>query len=318
MINHGQDTKSITELIGNESKTSGLVFDIERYAINDGPGIRTLVFLKGCPLRCPWCDNPESQSLLNEIIYTAANCTRCGSCIEVCPNNAISMSAESVTTDRLLCRACGKCVAACPNNARKLAAQSMSVDEVLEEVKRDALYYRNSGGGVTLSGGEVLCQDVFAAQILAGCHLLGFHTAIETTGYGPWPELCRLLEYVDLVLFDIKHPDDACHRAVTGVSNEIIFQNLKRITDMGKPTIARIPVITGFNDSEGTMQDIAVILQDLEGILRVELLPYHRYGVGKYKKLGRTYGWDGKTPEESQMEDFRLVFQAHGFNTSVN
>ena len=301
-----------------QDKSHGLIFDIQRYAIHDGPGIRTLVFLKGCPLICPWCDNPESQSITNEIMYTAANCTRCGHCAEVCPNKAIFISDDIVITDRALCRGCGKCAEVCPNGARQLAARVMSVDDVLDEVKRDALFYKNSGGGVTLTGGEVLLQSEFAKQLLKECHLLGFHTAIETSGYGSWAKLRRLMAHVDLVLFDIKHPNPEIHLAVTGVSNQSILQNLKQINRMGKEIAIRIPVIPGFNDSPQTMRDIAKLLTGLENVLSVELLPYHRYGVSKYEKLGRQYHWAKETPSESQMTAFREIFVECGFDTTVH
>ena len=300
------------------NKSHGLVFDIQRYAIHDGPGIRTLVFLKGCSLRCPWCDNPESQSMVNEVMYTASNCRRCGRCVEVCPNKAISISDETVRTDRILCQGCGKCVEACPNGARQLAAKVMSVEEALDEVKRDALFYRNSGGGVTLSGGEVLSQLDFAEQLLKGCHLLGFHTSIETSGYGSWSKFRKLLEHVDLVLFDIKHPNPEVHLSLTGVSSQPILQNIKRVTALGKATIARIPVIPGFNDSKGTMKDMAKFLAGLDSISGVELLPYHRYGISKYEKLERQYNWVGTPPRESEMAAFKEIFEEYGLNATVH
>ena len=299
-------------------KSLGLIFDIQRYAIHDGPGIRTLVFLKGCPLWCPWCDNPESQSMANEIMYTAANCTRCGHCAEACPSKAISISDEAVITDRMLCQGCGRCAEVCPNEARQLAARFMSVAEVLDEVKRDALFYKNSGGGVTLTGGEVLSQPDFATRLLQGCHLLGFHTAIETSGYGSWSKFRKLLEHVDLVLFDIKHPNPEVHLAVTGVSNQLILQNLKRVIALGKATIARIPVIPGFNDSPETMRDMVKLLNGWDNILGVELLPYHRYGVSKYEKLGRQFHWVGDAPSESQMAAFREIFEENGVKATVH
>jgi len=194
----------------------------------------------------------------------------------------------------------------------------MSVEKVLDEVKRDALFYKNSGGGVTLSGGEVLSQPDFAEQLLKGCHLLGFHTAIETAGYSPWSRLRKLLQHVDLVLFDIKHPNPGVHLSVTGVSSQLILQNIKRVTALGKATIARIPVIPGFNDSKGTMKDMAKFLAGLDSISGVELLPYHRYGISKYEKLDRQYNWVGDAPSESEMAAFRKIFEEYGLNATVH
>ncbi len=264
---------------------TGIVFNIQRYSIHDGPGIRTTVFLKGCPLRCFWCQNPESQKMEPQILFDEKKCTSCGECLKVCPSGATSRSDGRIRVDRGRCKASGKCAEVCPNEARKVAGRSMTVDEVMREVMRDVKFYENSGGGVTLSGGDPLAQPDFALSILQRCKRAGLHTALDTCGYAPWTTLEKVLPYVDLFLFDIKHPDPAAHRQGTGRDLDLILQNAKEISKRGKMRV-RVPLIPGFNDSPEVVRQIARFVREELHIADVDLLTYNPLGEGKYELLG--------------------------------
>jgi pyruvate formate lyase activating enzyme len=266
--------------------SQGIVFNIQRYSIHDGPGIRTTVFLKGCPLRCYWCQNPESQRKKPEILLFKEKCTLCGQCVTVCPAGASRLSAEGSVIDRSKCLGCGQCAEACPNEARKLAGACMTLDEVMEEVQKDASFYKNSGGGVTLSGGDPVAQPVFALAILQRCQEAGLHTALETSGYTRWTTMEKLLAYTDLVLFDIKHMDAAKHRQGTGRSNAIILENARRISQL-KPLRIRVPLVPGFNDSAEAVREIASFVRDRLGFVDIDLLAYNKLGEVKYERLDK-------------------------------
>lgn len=273
----------------------GLIFDIQRYAIHDGPGIRTLVFLKGCPLCCPWCCNPEGISRFSELAYFNKRCIGCGRCIEVCPNGAIYVSDnDGFITDRNKCKACGKCVEACPSKARIMLGTAYSVNEVLKVVERDQPFYRRSGGGITLGGGELLLQHQFASALLEEAHRRLIHTAIETSGYGSWENFEGILEHTDYIFVDIKHMDNNKHREVVGVSNDIILANARRVSELvlsdslQRECVIRIPVIPGFNDSESNIEATAAFVkEEVRGTRKIELLAYHRLGVGKWGRIGK-------------------------------
>lgn len=265
----------------------GLIFDIQRYSIHDGPGIRTLVFMKECPLRCLWCSNPESQSPSREMIFYPVKCIGCGECIEVCPTGAAQQ--QVISDAKKLCEDCGTCVIGCPSTARQMAGRIVSVEEVLEEIKKDTPFYRRSSGGVTITGGEPLMQDDFVASLLKRCRGMGIHTAIETSGYSRAESLKKVLKVVDLVLFDLKHMDSKKHKELTGVGNESILQNATITAKTGKKTIFRVPVIPGYNDDEENIKAIAVFVSGLDSTREVHLIPYHRLGESKYTSLGRKY-----------------------------
>ena len=264
----------------------GIIYNIQRYSIHDGPGIRTTIFFKGCPLNCFWCQNPESQSLKPEIFLNKDACTLCGSCIDVCPTGASTLSEKSSTIDRSKCIGCGKCAEACPNGARTLVGKSATVDEIIQEVIRDKNFYRNSGGGITLSGGEPLAQPEFALSVLQRSREEGLHTALETCGYAAWPALERLLEYTDFVLYDIKCMAPEKHRAATGQSNELILNNAKKIAQL-KPMWVRVPMIPDFNDNIEEVKEIARFVNNELGHIDIHLLPYNKLGEGKYSRLDR-------------------------------
>ncbi len=296
----------------------GQIFDIQRYSVNDGPGIRTIVFLKGCPLRCLWCCNPESQKPLPQLFYFGSLCTRCYRCVNVCPTGATSKAADgSIIIDRQLCQVCGKCVAECPSEARVITGKTMTVEEVLEVVKKDAIFYRNSDGGVTLSGGEPTSQPEFSKELLRRCQESGLDTAIETSGYVDWQKLKEILEYVDLVLFDIKHMDSSNHRQLTGVGNELILANAARIAGEGKPLIIRVPLIPGCNDSEENIEALIAFMKKLR-LSRVDLLPYHRLGVGKYERLGMEYDLkELESYKEERSEVIKKRLEAKGLQATI-
>ncbi|PLW76834.1 glycyl-radical enzyme activating protein [Cohaesibacter celericrescens] len=265
----------------------GVVFDIQRYSIHDGPGIRTIIFLKGCPLRCRWCSNPESQNPEPELLYQASDCIHCERCIPVCPVQALSRDNPGFV-DRDKCISCGKCAEVCPTNALTQSGRRMSIQQVIHEVGKDATHYRRSGGGITLSGGEPLFQHQFAKELLKACHERGWSTAIETTGYTTREIARDVIPHVDHLLLDLKVVDPAVHLANTGVDNRIILENALCMASLTK-TVVRVPVVPGFNDSEKAIGDIAAFAKLMPGVDTIHLLPYHSYGENKYALLGRPY-----------------------------
>lgn len=300
---------------------TGLIWDIKKYAIHDGPGIRTLVFLKGCPLRCPWCCNPESQDLRLEIIWLAENCIHCSRCLDICSTHAISEEAgQKKRIDRNLCDFCGVCVNHCPNQALNLIGKRVTVDEVLKEVIEDAVFYARSGGGLTLTGGEPAAQPGFAFELLRQYKVRerGRHTALETCGFVDWPTLSHLLEYTDLVLYDIKHMDSDRHLRVTGVRNELILKNARRIAKSRSRLVIRLPLIPGFNDTEENIRRTASFASNLPGVEEIDLLPYHRLGEPKYIRLGRDYPFTGiRTLSPSRLAEIRSVVESYGLRVKI-
>ncbi len=269
----------------------GRVFNIQRFTLHDGPGIRTLVFFKGCPLRCLWCSNPESQSSQSQLAFIDSRCTKCGKCKEVCPEGAISIDNGGLPQiNYQACNSCGKCVDACNEEAFILYGKDSTAQEILDEVRRDESYYKN-GGGMTISGGEVLAQADFATELLRLCKEKGITTAIETTGYGCGEKAFdKLLEVTDLVLYDLKHMDDNEHRRLTGVSNKVILERARLVVEKGANVLFRMPLIPGVNDTPENVAETAKFLKELQGDkARIELMPYHRLGVGKYKALSKPY-----------------------------
>jgi pyruvate formate lyase activating enzyme len=267
---------------------SGIIFNLQRYSIHDGPGIRTTVFLKGCGLKCMWCQNPESQHLRPEVFLNRSKCGACGVCVEACPRGANSIVDGGCAIDRKKCDGCGACAQACPNGARTIMGRWATVEEVMSEVVRDKRFYTTSGGGVTLSGGEPTHQHQFAAGLLKACKAQGFHTAIETCGDVSWPVLEGLLNHLDLVLFDIKHLDAEKHRSGTGKPNGTILDNARKVARC-KPMRVRVPVIPGFNDTAEDLKAITRFAREELGGVEVDLLPYNRMGESKYEFLGRDY-----------------------------
>jgi pyruvate formate lyase activating enzyme len=302
--------------VGGESKPKGFVYNIMRFSVHDGPGIRTTVFFKGCPLSCWWCHNPESRSNRPDLMYSAERCVRCASCVAACPNHAIRWKNGPVW-DSGLCRFCGDCAEACPTEARQLVGKWMTVDEVLAEIRRDTVFYDESGGGVTLSGGEPLAQPEFAEALVEACRAEGIHTAIETCGAAPRETIFKIGRTADLVLFDLKLMNPVRHKEFTGASNLSILKNLEALARAGVALMVRIPLIPGINDDEDNLVQTRQFLHSI-GINKVDLLPYHEIGVEKYKKLGMDYRLKGlKPPAQEHVGAIAEEFQRDGFAIRV-
>ena len=268
------------------SQRSGTIFDVKRFAIHDGPGIRTTIFFKGCPLSCPWCHNPESQHERPELLFWAERCTGCGACVGVCPVGAVSLENGTAVTDRSLCTGCGACAEVCPTHAREIAGEAWSLDRLLETIERDLLFYDESGGGVTLSGGEPLAQPEFALSVLAACKDRRIHTAVDTCGFAEWDVLDAVASQTDLFLYDVKQLDDDRHRELTGVSNVLILENLERLGESGRRIWIRYPLIPGVNDAEDDIVALGKLVSRLRSVDAIHLLPFHRGGERKRVGLG--------------------------------
>ena len=290
--------------------TSGIVFDVQRFSIHDGPGIRSTVFLKGCAFRCFWCHNPEGLRQGTEIRFFPNRCAGCGRCITVCPEGAHTLQGDKHVFRREICRACGRCAETCYAGALELCGRRMTAEQVTVEVLRDRVFYENSGGGVTLSGGEPLLQRGFAREILERCKAEEIHTALQTAGCCGWDELAELLSVTDLIMIDIKHVDDEKHQAAVGVSNRQVLSNARRLMQADKAVVFRVPLIPTVNDTPEEIKNIAVFVSELVRLRRrahpdrrshthapwLELLPFHRLAAEKYRSLGLDYRAGGLEP----------------------
>lgn len=268
---------------------SGIVFDIQRFSIHDGPGIRTTVFLKGCNMHCAWCHNPESFQLTPQLGFFKEKCTGCAACATACPNGVHSINEQTHTLNRDKCIACGACVSACVNDALKIYGKRMSAAEVLNEVEKDSRYYKTSGGGVTFSGGEATLQQEFLLELLKGCKERGFHTAIETNGFMATGLLEKLCMYTDVFLFDYKVTGEEEHKRWTGVSNGQILNNLEYLYQKNHSVILRCPMIPGVNDVESHFEAIRELKRRYPNILQAEIMPYHNTGKSKWEEIGMDY-----------------------------
>ena len=294
----------------------GLLFNIQRFSIHDGPGIRTTVFMKGCPLVCAWCSNPESQRGQPEIMTVDRKCIGCGKCVEICPQEAIELDESGRKIDREKCNLCMECATACPSGAIEAVGRYMTVGDVVAEAERDRPFYRNSGGGVTISGGEPFLQWEFTREVLKECKKRDLATALDTSGYAPWDVVEQVLEYVDLALYDLKYIDSSRHKEDTGVANKLILQNAEKVSGAVRTWI-RFPVIPGHNDSDLEVEMIAEFSSRLP-IEKVSVLPYHGMGAQKYERLGRVYPLEGVTPpSQEHLEDICKVFDSFGLEATV-
>lgn len=309
-------TVSVDARAGGERESTGTVFRIERLAVHDGPGIRTVLFFKGCPLRCVWCSSPESQQAAPEVAYWRERCTGCGDCVRACPEGAALLTqAGRVITDPDRCTGRGACVAACGYGARRWIGHRLGLEEAIRKIERDECFYHRSDGGVTLSGGEPTLQPAFARGVLRAARMRGVSTALETCGHFAW-ETCRDLGAgLDRVYVDIKHMDPGRHRALTGVDNRTILDNLHRMHEdwTGSELVIRVPLVPGINDDAANLEATAGLARALRRLLRVELLPYHRYGRATYDRLGRAYAVkDLRPPSEERLAAAASVFASRG------
>jgi len=302
---------------------SGLISNIQKYSLQDGPGIRTTVFLKGCPLRCAWCHNPENIAPRPQVVLFKARCIRCGECATVCPERGAAQpiaAGEPIPepTEGSRCQACGACVEACPTGARVLIGQPTTVDQLLAEILADRVFYDESGGGVTFSGGEPLSQAVFLRDTLAACRNQEIHTAVDTCGLTPLDDLLGLAPLVDLFLYDLKLMDEERHRHFCGATNGLILDNLRALAESHANIWIRIPLIPGVNDLPEELDAMARFIVGLHGVCQVNLLPYHRTGIQKFQRLGKEYGLpDVRPPPEEQIQLAARHFVAAGLNTKV-
>ncbi|HOS43094.1 MAG TPA: glycyl-radical enzyme activating protein [Armatimonadota bacterium] len=295
-------------------KVNGQVFNIQRFSLHDGPGIRTTVFLKGCPLRCPWCHNPEGLEDAPQIRVTFNRCTRCGRCAAACRLGGHAITAEGHALQLESCDRCGACVEACPAGAIEMVGRTMAVAEVLATVRRDIPFYRNSDGGMTLSGGEPLRQYRFSRALLAAAKAEGIHTAIETAALDRWERLAALAPSVDLWLVDLKHTDNARHTALTGVPNRRILGNIRRMATEGWPIVLRIPWVPTMNAEPLFLDGLARLLGAFSTPPPVEFLPYHRLGLGKWASLGGCSPIAAAIPaaEQAEIEPWAARLRALG------
>jgi pyruvate formate lyase activating enzyme len=296
---------------------TGTIFDIKKYAIHDGPGIRTTVFFQGCPLSCWWCHNPESQSRQPVLLYRASRCVLCGTCVETCPQNGISINGIA-TTDRTNCDVCGECADACYHGAREVSGKEMTVRDVLAEIERDVPFYDQSGGGVTFSGGEPLNQRRFLSALLKECKTREIHTVVDTSGYAAWDVLDSIRGDVDLFLYDLKLMENERHQKYTGVSNELVLKNLQRLAESGEMIEVRMPLIPGVNDDTENLRQTAEFIAGLPNIIGVELMGYHDIAAAKYESLGMVYPLpDTAPPNEADMQAAASYFENTGLRIKV-
>lgn len=301
-----------------------LIFNIQKYNMYDGPGVRTLIFFKGCPLRCAWCSNPEGQKRRSQVLFKTNLCVNCGACVPVCPVGIHAMSPDGRThrvNADIECVGCRKCEAACNASALAVVGETRTISELMAVIEEDRPFYDVSGGGVTLGGGEVLMQPEAAANLLMACKQKGIHTAIETCGYARPEALLKVAEFTDLFLFDVKHMDSARHHELTGVRNESILSNLKLLLENRHHVRVRLPLLKGLNDGERELRMLVEFLrpyQDCKNFKGVDLLPYHRMGVGKYGQLGWGYALDGNlTPDDEALARMEGMFRAAGIPVAL-
>lgn len=294
--------------------SSGIITNIQKYSVQDGPGIRTTVFFKGCPLHCSWCHNPECITPQPKVILMGMRCRQCGECAKVCPQHAISTTAG----EGRRCIACGACVSACPSEARQMMGRTMTVDEVFRELIKDELFYDDSNGGVTFSGGEPFNQAGFLLSLLKRCQARGIHTTVDTCGLTSWDAIQAAVPLTNLFLYDLKLMDEKRHMATTGAGNHRILENLTRLGNHHNNIWIRVPVIPGINDHEENWIETARYVVSIKGVTQVSLLPYHNTARDKYQRLGLTYTLGDITPPlPDRMQAAYKIFTSQGLKTII-
>jgi pyruvate formate lyase activating enzyme len=298
---------------------SGRIFALKRFAVHDGPGIRTTVFMKGCPLRCRWCHNPEGIKTTPEIGYIKKNCIGCGSCVKICKNGVYMPSGGELLIKREKCAVCTECVGSCFADALILYGESVDSDYIMEKIIEDKEFYITSGGGVTLSGGEPLMQAEFSAAILKSCVANKIHTALDTSGYASWDAFELLIPYVNLFLYDIKHIDESRHIKYTGVSNKLIIENLKKLDCAGVPIEIRIPLIPDINDGEEHIRNAGELLSGIKNMQAIKLLKYHALAKSKYAELGLPEAMpETSTDANERMTRCEKLLKSFGINVIIS
>ncbi|MDO4987643.1 MAG: glycyl-radical enzyme activating protein [Synergistes sp.] len=295
----------------------GIIFDIKKYSIHDGPGIRTTVHLKGCPLSCWWCHNPESQSGIPAVLFRSERCIACGSCIKVCPNNAVSVKDGALVTDLGLCDGCGKCCDICPPEARELCGKPYTVPELMLEIEKDEAFFRD-GGGVTFSGGEPLMQPDFLMEALAACRAAGYHRALDTSGFAAKSIILDTVKLTDLYLYDIKHMDPEEHKKYMGVDNAVILENLAAISEAGANINVRLPFMPQINSDDDNMHAVGKFVSRLKGIVGVNILPYHTVAKGKHDRWKMEYKLnDLLPPTDNQTHHAAGILESYGLKVHI-
>ena len=294
-----------------------MFFNLQRWSLHDGPGIRTTVFFKGCPLRCRWCSNPESWSFQAQLVFQRERCTGCGNCIAVCPASANRLQGSQAHIERTACRACGRCVDGCPGHTREVLGREMAPREIIGIITRDAVFYRSSGGGVTFSGGEPLAQPGILAQLARGCAAAGVPTAMETSGYFSMAATRDIWADIDDIYIDLKHSDDTSHQRLTGVSNHRIIANIRQLDAWGHSITIRIPLVSNLTDTPENIAGTINLCHGLENLRGVELLPYHALGAGKYQGLGLPYDARLQAPGKGTLGQILGRFRDQGIAASV-
>lgn len=295
-----------------------MIFDVKRFALHDGPGIRTTVFFKGCPLHCLWCHNPESQAFEQELLFRVPRCDRCGHCLKACERDAISLTDESLSIDRGKCALCGACARVCPAEAVEMIGWQMTVSQVMAKIEKDLVFYDQSGGGVTFSGGEPLSQPGFLSALLEACTEKGIHTALDTCGFADRKTLHRIGENVDLFLYDLKLMDNKRHQRFTGRSNRSILRNLRDLSQQGRSITVRLPVIPGMNVDDENIFQIGEFVASLASPHSIEILPYHWAGSSKWDGLGRPYRLVGlQSPSEERLTEVAERLRSFALNVTI-
>lgn len=299
------------------SSIKGIIFDIKKFAVHDGPGIRTTVFMKGCPLKCIWCHNPEGINISKEIIYYDYKCLNCQKCIQICPNNAIYKKNNKIITLNQNCNICQKCVEECPSNSRQIIGQVISVGQLIKEIEKDFIYFDSSKGGVTFSGGEPFMQPAFLTKILQECKNRDIHTTIDTSGYVESKIFSNIIDKVDLFLYDLKLLNDKQHKIYTGVSNQLIKSNLKKLTQSKKDVIIRYSLIPKITDTKDNIKLLIDFISTLKNINEIDLLPFHNVSE-KYNRLGKEYKMENtQSPTSKNVVLIKEIMEENGYYVKI-